>query len=188
MKKLVFLVFVLFIFNKTFAQKECEFASNFTDSIGSYKSTKDYLIHEKVFGNKKSAIYLSLVNADGLLSLQLQQIISSADFFKANCFNSKSKIYFQLLNGKIVTLFYLGEENCGTSLRKENLNYRILTSNFVFSKENYNELKNSPVSLMRITFSGETEDYIINDELNSEIDKGVYFPSTYFMNFLKCIE
>ena len=48
MKKAVLLI--LFLISSTlFAQKTCEYSTNVTDSIGTYKSTKEYMIYEKNF-------------------------------------------------------------------------------------------------------------------------------------------
>ena len=41
---------------------------------------------------------------------------------------------------------------------------------------------------MRIQFSGESRDYIINDELQSEILKEKINPSNYFIDNLSCVE
>jgi hypothetical protein len=82
MKTLLFLVSIFFSIS-TFAQKECEYSINVKDSLGIYKSTKDYVIHERVFGNTKTSIYFSLINADGLLSLNVQMVQKSPDFLAA---------------------------------------------------------------------------------------------------------
>ena len=55
-------------------------------------------------------------------------------------------------------------------------------------KDTFEELKKSPISLMRIKYAGETVDYIFKSELTSEIDKVTYYPENYFINYLKCIE
>ena len=45
------LTIAIFIFSlQSFAQKPCEYTTNITDSIGTYKSTKEYMIAEKNFG------------------------------------------------------------------------------------------------------------------------------------------
>jgi len=46
MKKSLVIVFFL-ISISIFAQKDCEYSSNVKDSTGTYKSTKDYVMHEK---------------------------------------------------------------------------------------------------------------------------------------------
>ena len=73
MKKYLTIVFLFSIqfFN---AQKDCEFSTNITDSIGSYKSTKSVLMHERNFGGNEKSIYFSLINSDGLQSLNIQII------------------------------------------------------------------------------------------------------------------
>ena len=55
-------------------------------------------------------------------------------------------------------------------------------------KTNFEELKNSPISLVRIQFSGESKDYVVKNELISESLKIKTNPSNYFMEFLKCVE
>jgi hypothetical protein len=116
-------------------------------------------------------------------------IEKSNQFIKAYCFDKNSKIHFQLENGKVVTLLHIDSEDCGTSLRDEKeLNNRISTGYFMFMKDSYEELKNSPISLMRVKYTTETIDYIFRKELKSELDLKIYFPSQYFINYLKCIE
>lgn len=183
------LLSITFLFTITsFAQKDCEYSTNVTDSAGVYKSTKEYLIHERFFGNNKTAIYFSLINADGLLSLSIQLIQKDTEFIPAKCFDKNSKIYFQLTNGKIITMLGLEQETCGNSVRNENENARFVTGYFLFMKDSFEDLKNIPISFMRIKYSGDTEDYILKPELRSEFDNTTYFPENYFINFLKCVE
>ncbi len=187
MKKLLFLAFLLFSIT-TFAQKECEYSTNVKDSLGTYKSTQDYVIHERVFGNSQTSIFFSLINADGLLSLNMQMIQKSTDFISAKCLDKDSRIYIQLNNGKIVTLLGIEQESCGNSVRNNNETSRILGGYFLFMKDTFEELKKSPISFVRIKFSGETVDYITKSELVSEVDKKTYNPDHFFMDYLKCIE
>ena len=186
--KIQLLLISLLISFTLFAQKECEFTTNIKDSLGLYKSTKEYLIHERVFGNSQSFIYFSLINADGLLSLNIEMIQKSNDFIPAKCFDKNSKIYLQLNNGKIVTLSAIEQESCGNSLRNNNQNIRILGGYFLFMKDSFEDLKNSPISFVRIKFASETIDYIMKSVLISEIDKKTYNPDHFFLDYLKCIE
>jgi hypothetical protein len=187
MKKFLVVVFAL-VYSSINAQKNCEYNTNVTDSIGSYKSTKEYLVQERIFGNTQKSMFFSLANTDGLLSLSVQLIQKSPDFISALCFDENSKIYFQLANGKVVTVLGIDKTNCGTSVFVENNNCRILTGNFVFMKDTFQDLKDSPIVLVRIKFASEMVDYIFKSELISELDKNIYHPETYFNNYLKCIE
>lgn len=187
MKKLI-LVFLLLLSTTIFAQKDCEYSSNVKDSLGTYKSTKDYVIHERIFGNSQTSIFFSLVNADGLPSLNIQIVQKSADFISAKCFDKNSRIYLQLNNGKVITLIGIEQESCGNSVYNNNETSRILGGYFLFTKGSLEDLKQSPVSLIRIKFSGETVDYIAKSELISEVDKKTYNPDHFFMDYLKCIE
>ena len=188
MKNIVLALFLLL--NLTvFAQTPCEIDTNVTDSLGTYKLTKQFIIFERSFAGNSTTLFFALSNNNGILGLETQQLQSSSDFIKANCFDANSKIYLQLNNGKIVTLFYTGNETCGTLIRNDkNENSRIITGSFVFAKENYEELKVSQVTFMRIKFAGETTDYPFKTEFTSELDKKTYQPENYFINYLKCVE
>ena len=82
----------------------------------------------------------------------------------------------------------IDQETCGEAISKESENVRALSGYFLFMKESFQELKKSPVSLMRIKFSGETEDYVLKSELLSESNQNTYYPQNYFINYLKCVE
>jgi hypothetical protein len=188
MNKIILIALFLILSLNTFAQTDCEFSSNITDSIGTYKSTKEYLMHERVFGNSQTSIFLSLINADGLLSLNIQMISKSSDFIAAKCFDKNSKIYIQLTNGKIVTLISPETETCGNAVINDKENIRILNGYFLFIKDNFEDLKTFPISFIRIKYAGEAIDYICKSELVSEVDKKTYAPDNYFMNYLKCVQ
>ena len=160
-----------------------------TDST-SLKSLPHKLMNEKIFGNKKEFIFFGLLNSDGVPMLSLQQLQKSNDFIPTSCLSKNSKIVFQLMNGKIVTLLHAFDDICSdlNYNPEEKSNIRILTAYFYFTKTNFEELKNSPISLVRIQFSGESKDYVIKSELNSETLKTTSKPDSYFMQFLKCVE
>ena len=188
MKKIV-QVFLLLISGTLFAQKQCEYSTNVTDSIGTYKSTKEHMIYEKNFAGNKNYIFFSLNLTDGTPTLNVQFIQKSKEFIKANCFDKNSKIFFQLNNGKIVTLLHLENENCGSLIRdNDGFDNRILTGNFMFMKGSIEDLKSSPVNLMRIKYLTDIEDYVMLKEFTSEMDNKVYHPETYFIDYLHCIE
>ena len=171
------------------AQKPCEISTNVSDSIGTYKATKDYLLYEKNFAEKSSYIFASLILVDGIPALTIQSIDKSKEFIKAACFNKNSKIYLQLLDGNIVTFYHDDSEDCGTLLRDDKqMNNRILSGSFFIRKENFEALKKSPVSLIRIKYATEMVDYIVKKELKSELDGTNYAPEKYFMDYLHCIE
>jgi hypothetical protein len=188
MKHLITITLIFLSFN-AFAQKPCEYSENISDSIGDYKSTKTYMIYEKNFAGNTNYIFFSLAVTDGLPTLNVQLIQKSKGFLKANCFDKNSKLFLQLFNGNIITLIHVDEENCGSLIRDDkNFDNRITTARFMFMKGSLEELKNSAVSLMRIKYLTNTEDYVIQKEFKSELDNLVYEPETYFINNLQCIE
>jgi hypothetical protein len=188
MKQLITLTLFLLTFT-AFAQKPCEYSANVNDSIGTYKVTNEYLISEKYFGGTFDYVFFSLAQTDGLPTLNLQLIQKSNSFIKANCFDKNSKVFLQLENGKIVTLMHINRESCGTLIQDDKgFDNRINTGIFMFMKENFEELKKSPVSIMRIKYLTTTEDYIVKRELTSELNGKVYNPNTYFMENIRCVE
>jgi len=188
--KYAFLVIVWLFTINVYAQKPCEYSTNVVDSIGTYKATTEYLVHERNFAGKSSYLFFSLINTDGMPFLNFQQIEKSSNFLKANCFDANSKIYLQLTNGKVVTLIHNNEESCGSmiSLQDEVKYTRILTGSFMFLKGSFDDLKVSPVSLIRVKFTTESIDYVFKKELISELTKGTYEPENYFINYLKCVD
>jgi len=185
------IVLALFLFTNliAFSQKPCEIETNVSDTLGTYKSTKQFIIYERSFAGNSNNIFFSLTNNNGVIGIETQQLTSSFDFVKAYCLDANSRIYLQLNNGKIVTLLFSGNDTCGTLIRNDkNQNTRIISGSFVFSKDNYEDLKISPVTFMRIKYSSEIIDYPFKTELISELDKKTYQPENYFINYLKCIE
>ncbi len=186
--KLVTTILFLITFS-SFAQKPCDFTTDINDSIGTYKSTKEYLVYEKNFAGKSSYIFNSLVITDGVPSLSVQFLEKSFDFIKARCFDKNSRIYFQLNNGKIVTLLHVEQDICGTMIRDEKgMNNRLITGNFLFMKDNFEALKESPISFMRVKYGTDTEDFIYKTELISELVNETFQPENYFLDYFHCFE
>ncbi|WP_374505025.1 hypothetical protein [Flavobacterium sp.] len=182
------LAIAIFLFSlQSFAQKPCEYTTDVTDSIGTYKSTKEYMIAEKNFAGTSSYIFFSLAVADGMPLLNVQLIQKSKGFMKANCFDKNSKLFLQLNNGKVVTLLHIDQENCGTMLRDDKgFDNRLTPGTFMFMKDSFEELKNSPVSMMRIKYLTDIEDYVLKKQFTSELNNEVYEPETYFIENIDC--
>jgi hypothetical protein len=186
MKK-IFLALIILTSLSTFAQKPCEIDSEFTDSLGTYKSLKQKLIFERDFAGNSTRLYFSLSTNNGVLSLDLELLQRSSEFIKANCLDQRSKLYLQLSNGKIVTLLHASHETCGTLIRGEDgVNNRIITSSFLFTKENFEDLKSNNVTFMRMQYAGETVDFPFKTSFVSDLDNKTYEPEKYFIENLKC--
>jgi hypothetical protein len=184
------LALTLFFMSVTsFAQKPCEYSINVTDSLGTYKSTKEYIICEENFAGNTNYIFFSLVLTDGLPTLNVQMLQKSKEFMKAYCFDANSKIFLQLNNGKIITLLHIDQEDCGSLIRDDkNFDNRVISGSFMFMKDSFEELKKSPLSLMRIKYLTDTEDYVIKKEFTSELNNTTYQPEKFFINTIQCIE
>jgi hypothetical protein len=188
MKQAILLTLFFISFN-LFAQKPCEYTTNITDSIGTLKSTKEYIIYEKNFAGNTSYIFYSMDLTNGVPTLNVNFIQKSKDFLKANCFDKNSKLVLQLTNGKIITLLHIDQESCGTMIRDDKgYDNRVLTGIFAITKDAISELKKSTVSLMEIKYLTATEDYIFKKEFVSELNNEVYQPETYFIKNIGCVE
>jgi hypothetical protein len=189
MKKLSLIGFLLLSLT-LFAQKECELSSNVNDSLGFYKATKSCIVYEKNFAGKNIYVFFSLINDNGTPYLNLQTIQKSETFISANCMDENSRLYLQLMNGKIVTLLHTKEEDCGTMLRipEENKYSRVNSSNFMFMKGSLEDLKTSPISLIKIKSGIASIEYVMVKEFKSELNDITYYPENFFISNFKCIE
>jgi len=185
------LTLLLFTISFSFGQKkECLYDFEEKTDSTYLKKTADILVHERVFGNNKEMIFFSLLNSNGAPMLGLQQIQKSKDFIPALCFDKNSKVIFQLENGKIITLINSSQENCSSFSYDEESksNIKLITNYFLFLKDNYEELKKSPISLMRIKYVGESKDIVFKSNMNSELLNSNSSPSNYFVDYLNCVE
>lgn len=173
-----------------FAQKPCDYAVNVADSLGTLKETKSCLVYERVFGNTAQLIFLSLISDNGMPMLNMQIIQKSPDFITPKCIDKDSKVYFQLSNGKIYTLLNTTENQCDNLVynSEEKLNNRVLSTNFLFRINDFEDIKKYSISMMRIKYASETIDYVLPKELRSEKIGGVYEPENFFINNFSCIE
>lgn len=183
------LIFLFPFFScQTFAQRKCEYSIEVNDSLGSLKTTKEVLLFERVFGQNEQYLFFSLSNDNGTPYLTLQQVQKNNTFIKATCIDASTKMYVQLENGKIITLLHVKEENCGNFFYNDNKNVRVLSSNFMFLKDSFKELKESPITLIRIKYRTEAIDYRIKPELDSELLKEFNRPANFFIDYLHCVE
>ncbi|MEO8515939.1 MAG: hypothetical protein ABI426_04305 [Flavobacterium sp.] len=188
--RITIITFILLLQASVFAQKPCEYTTNVTDSLGIFKETKSCLVYEKIFGNATQLIFLSLISDNGTPLLNLQIIQNDKNFITPKCIDKNSKIYFQLANGKIFTLINNGSNQCDNLIYNdaEKLNNRLLDANFLFLKNNFDDLKRIPITMMRIKYASETIDYVLPKELISEKTKENYEPEKFFITNFSCVE
>lgn len=179
----------LVVCQQFYAQKNCDFDVNETDSTGTYKSTKEYIVFERKFGENESYLFFKLNNANGLPYLTFQYLQKNNQFIKANCLDADSKLFLQLENGKIITLVHENIETCGNFFNNpDDAKFsRVLTGNFMFLKNSIEELRKSPVTMVRLRSGIEITDFILKRELESELTQKLYRPENYFIDYLHCI-
>ena len=185
------IIVLFFLFQSLlFAQKPCEYSVNVTDSIGTLKETKSCLVYEKVFGNSTQLVFLSLLSDNGTPFLNLQIIQKSPDFITPKCLDKNSKVYVQLSNGKMYTFMSAVDNQCDQLIYNstEKLNNRFLSANFLFLKDNFDDLKKFPISMMRLKLASDTQDYVLQKELHPEKVEGIFEPENFFINSFPCIE
>lgn len=190
MKKLLLLALLIFSFSASAQDKDCEYSIISNEDGKELKSTRDYLMHEKIFAGTSQFLFFSLSNNDGIPVLNIQLLAKSKEFPKVYCLDKASKIYIQLTNGKIITLISATEDQCSGLVydSSEKNNIRILSGNFFFTLGSLEELEKTSISFIRIKYVNETVDYPVKSELDSESMKQKYYPDTYFIKNLKCIQ
>ena len=87
--------FLFLYFIPVTAQKRCDYEVEVNDSIGSLKTTKEFLMYERKFGNNENYLFFSLSNDNGTPVLNFQMIHKNNDFIKAYCIDAKTKLYIQ---------------------------------------------------------------------------------------------
>ena len=188
MKKLTLLLLFLFAFQSQAQEKvkEGEIDFEIKNDTVNVKKTKDYLMDELLFGNRKEVLNFSLVNENGVLFLHFQAIETNSVFIPTKCFDKKSKIFIQLQNGKIVTLISTSDTCSQLYIDPDtNFNTQLLSNYFLFSKANFEDLKQSPISMIRVNFGAEYRDYVPKKTLVSELNNLEYSPENYFINNIK---
>ena len=189
MKKYIFTIFIV-LTSKIAAQIPCEYSANITDSLGTYKSTKEFLVHERNLGLSESYIFLSLLNSNGTPLLDVKSIQKSSEFIKANCMDASTKVIFQLMDGKIITLLHNSESSCGNYAQNpdDKKNVRFISGLFLFLKGTMEDLKKSPISIMRLQYATGKIDYVMPKEIKSQFTKTTEYPERFFINNLSCVE
>jgi hypothetical protein len=191
MKTLFKIAAFLLITNLSFAQvKACDFEIDIATDTSSTRVLKDKIIDESIFGNTTSFLTFKLFEVDGLLGLNFQYLQKSKDILTPICIDKNTKIFLELSNGKQVKMINSTEiETCNElqydAVNKNNV--RVLTGNFYFSPENFQDLKTEKVYLIKITANTGDVNFVIKPELNSEIYNEKSTPDTYFMDYLKCL-
>lgn len=180
---------LFFVFALGFSQIPCNYDTQVVDSIGTFRAIKEQMMHEYKFGKTERYLIFSLGNANDIPFLSLQLIEKSDSFLKTRCFDEKTKLYLQLENGKILPMIFAGDDVCSQLLSTENgINTRILQGNFLFVKGTPESLKESKLSMIRIKYVSESIDYPVRNVLASELMQAQYQPSTFFIDYMHCVE
>lgn len=188
MKKWITALFICVTALSFGQQKNCKYDyEQVTDTL-SAKKTTEYMMDEKIFGANTTLLQFSLLNHDDVLYLGFQLFEKNNIFIPSKCIMEDSKIFIQLKNGKIVTLKST-QDVCSQYFfePEQQVNTNILTNYYVFNKQNFEDLKTQPISMIRVQFGSEHKDYVPKKSFVSEITKESYYPENYFMVHLDCV-
>ncbi|OYQ47405.1 hypothetical protein [Flavobacterium aurantiibacter] len=187
--KVLVTIIGFFCLSTVFGQADCKWDINVTDSLGTYRETKSYLVHERIFDGKQTFLSFKLLQSNGTPILHYELIEKTKDFSKAVCFDASSRIYLQLQNGKIITLHYASSDMCSNLVQTGTAeSARILAADFLFTKGSIELLRESPVILMRVKYTTETTDIILKKQLKSELTGNETSPESFFSLHLPCLD
>jgi len=186
-----YLIIFFFVSAFAFAQKPCEFDFEVKNDSIDYRETKKHLIYERNFGKKSNYVFVSLVNDAGYMILNYQKVQKSDSFIETECFDKNTRMYLQLSNGKIYTLMHTENDVCSArvpDLENKN-NIRVLNTSFFFMRDDFEDLKKFPVSILQIRFAmGDKMSYVMEKELVSTNLEDTSFPEKIFIDYFHCIE
>lgn len=170
--------------------QNCELDFEISNDSVQLKRFKEVLVYEMDMGKKRESLFLSLIESEGISLLEVQYLLKSTDFIPIQCFNDKSLVSVQLLNGNVISLRHVGEETCSTFVydAPEKSNIRVLSSYFRIADADLAKLQESSMSLIQIRFSMERKTFTIKNDLNSNIVNQVYKPASFFKENLPCLQ
>ncbi|MFA7444687.1 MAG: hypothetical protein WCY89_01975 [Flavobacteriaceae bacterium] len=183
-------VFLFFLVSLYCSAQNCHYEIDFQNDSLSYRETKKFLIYEHEFGKKSNYMFLSLANDNGFPILNLQRVQKSDTFIETECLDKNSRIFIQLTNGKIYTLIHQEKEVCSARFSTGTPeNVRVLNSTFFFMKDDFEDLKKHPVSLMQIRYgTGDKTHYVFEKELISKNLGVTTEPQKFFIENYSCVE
>lgn len=190
MKQLITLLFLAFISVGHAQETKCELDFEIDNDSVQLKRFKEHLLYEMDMGKKRESLFFSLIESEGIPLLEVQYLLRSPDFIPTQCFNDKSLISIQLLNGQVISLRHVAEESCSTFVydAPEKTNIRILSSYFRILDNDVVKLQQAPISLIQIRFSIEQKTFVVKNELNSSIVNQSYRPASFFQENLACLK
>lgn len=190
MKQLISFLFLAFISIGHAQTAQCELDFEVSNDSVQLKRFKEQLLYEMDMGKKRESLFFSLIESEGIPLLEVQYLQRSPDFIPTQCFNNKSLVSIQLLNGQVVSLRHVAEETCSTLVydAPEKTNIRILSTYFRILDNDVDKLMESPVSLLQIRFSLEQKTFVIKNELASSIVNQSYRPARFFQENLDCLK
>lgn len=184
------LIALVVSFSANAQNKECQIDYEIKNDTINFVKTKEVMLYEKDFAKTTKSVFMSVLKSDEMYFVDLQYLQKNPDFIPITCINYKSLVSIKLLSGRIVNCYYVGDEKCDNLLydNQEKNNIRILTGTFILRKEDVPFLKESPITTMQIRFAGRSEQFIIREEIDSNITNENSKPSRFFIDSLKCIE
>jgi hypothetical protein len=176
---------------KTEIISDCVYFQNYKNEIENYKSTKISLVYLRTNSGNFERIYFSLAKKNEIPYLNIDLIYkgSNEEYGNNLCFGNKSKLIFNLKDGKKVTLLHIENEDCYKNVINGTRDVsRNLSGSFRFLQDDISALKNSIFETLQLVFENEKKDYEIQNKVFSELENITYEPQIYFQKNIQCIE
>lgn len=147
------------------------------------------LIYELDMGKNGESLFANLIEIGDTPLLEIQYIQKSTDFIPLLCFDRRSMLSIQLLNGTVVSLRHFNTDICSNFIYdKDQKNIRVINSYFKLEPKDFDILKASKISMIRIRFLTDIKTYSIKNELYSNSHATSFEPALFFQKSIPCLQ
>ena len=200
--KVALSLFLALMAAKTSAQ-ECAYSRNTIDGF-----TKERILvtePQSIHHETPNSLSFMLSNVDGKLGLKVEYQTVTTDRHQKFCYTDQSTISFLMMNGDVVTLPFVGNDQCNksshvlegdaTSTYRRAIYTNWIEGDFAISQnaDTLNMLTGT-IKQIRIQFDESTLDVQVNSTIRSNRPSGGKLrghkklnPQLYFRHFLKCV-
>ncbi|WP_188457507.1 hypothetical protein [Psychroflexus planctonicus] len=152
--------------------------------------TEAVMVEEWTTPLRGRIIDFTLLKADDNLILLVEIHEDAQEVLQPICFGSKTKITFELSNGKKVTLPQFGPKRCGyVNIADDESPYYNITNlgYFLISENAANKLLTSETYLGSINSNNYNLDFVFKSEIYDEVNEMMIYPELYFLSELQCM-
>lgn len=170
----------------------CYYSSYSLNARGEIENlqTEAVMVEEWTTPVKGRIVDFTLIKADQDLILLVEIHEDAEAKLQPICFGSKTKIQFELKNGKKVSLPQVGPKRCGyVNIANDEAPYYNITNlgYFLISEQAAKQLLVSEAYLANLSANNYELTFVFKSEIYDEVNDLVLYPELYFISELECM-